>query len=153
MKYKLLKDLPLFKAGTIKSEGEWVKFIDITLGTSPEYEDWFEPVEEFKKKIFIPSKWDCNPFEHAILETFATEEQAKAKKALLEHVYKFEEPKTHRLTHHYKSDGFMAIPNYCNSSHEILGYHAGLIMNEHSTYKDREERIQLLNNYINSLKS
>lgn len=43
MKYKLLKDIPCFNAGTIYSEHDWRRYTAFAPGDLPE---WFEPVPE-----------------------------------------------------------------------------------------------------------
>jgi len=100
MKYKLLKDTPTHKAGIILHQfSNSDKYFPATAcvngylkDTVENNSDWFEPVDEFKKEFFI-SKHLSGKWNASIIETFATEEQAKAKKELMEHIVKFEEPK------------------------------------------------------------
>jgi len=162
MKYKLLKDTPTHKAGAI--------FIELDNGRYTEeiYEvdqlnyskeqisnpEWFEPVEEFKKEFEVTA------FAYAddsfwLHEKIGTEEQAKAKKELMVHIYKFEEPKESRSDNCFYLDPDLdwCEENTNTMSRASIDYHLGLVITNNTDKQDREERILLLNNYINSLKS
>jgi len=166
MKYKLLKDTPTHKAGTIfvKKDSNnyypeeclddnhgWHESDLIRYYNVQDNPEWFEPVEEFKKEFEVTA------FAYAddsfwLHEKIGTEEQAKAKKELMEHIYKFEEPSIASNFKQILAESFADESGYGHID-DIIGFQSGTIMNDNSTEQDREERILLLNNYINSLKS
>jgi len=157
MKYKLLKDTPTDKAGTIKDIRNWMYIFNMK-GNEIMDSEWFEPVEEFKKEIDMQN-WkveDGDDYNRVSLtETFATEEQAKAKKELMEHIVKFEEPKEGVYYTYFDVNlktSFVSNYEY-KSKRDKIDFHSGVVMNYSVSEEDQEERIRLLNNYINSLKS
>jgi len=162
MKYKLLKDTPTHKAGTIFTvQGEYVTYIEQRMIHSSIYNsvvitnnpEWFEPVEEFKKMFVYKANEERSVC--LVSENFATEEQAFAKKELMEHIYKFEEPEESRSDNCFYLDPDLdwCEENTNTMSRAFIDYHLGLVITNNIDKQDLKERIRLLNNVINSLKS
>jgi len=167
MKYKLLRDTPTHKAGVIvhqfSNNDKYFPATDYRNGYSKDIvennPEWFEPVKEFKKKFTFPHTYTTNHgidcYNNKILtETFATKEQAKAKKELMEHIFSFDEPKI--CGRHYEivdtNTGGRLISveqgNYGCKALDTYKYQAGYILNTNATQEDIEKRIELIKYYI-----
>lgn len=169
MKFKLLKDNHLHKAGTIilwESNSQYIiingkqKHCDrYSINDVMNNPDWFEEVKEpvFEKKLCVNDWGKCFDQDSKITvsETFETLEQGKAWMELRKHIYKFPEPVIGKKAWYMGSGHVSTIINF--GGHRKLHneykfeYHMGYMLSYEATENDAEKRKELINNYLKTI--